>query len=447
MIRVPSSWYNIVPDLPRPLPPPRDPLSDDFSRIALLPKLFPAALLDQEFSAERFITIPPGILDTYKRLGRPTPLVRAEGLEKYLKTPARIYYKREDVSPTGSHKVNTSIAQAYYAKSENVKTLVTETSAGQWGSALALACALFGLECLVFMTRSSYFQKPLRRTLMSMYGARVVPSPSDMTEFGRRLLKEDPNHPGSLGIAISEAVEVVLNDDKAKYSLGSVLNFVTIHQTVIGLEVLAQLEELGEVPDIVVGCLGGGSNFSGISFPLIGKQLREGDFEKTEFVAVESQAAPKLTRGVYRYDHADTAGYLPMLKMYTLGKDYVPPPIHAAGLRYHAASPIVSLLVREGIVKAMAYSQAEVLKAAEIFTKTEGLIPAPETAHAIKHVIERARKCRQKGVEETIVFCFSGHGLLDLQVYDRSRVEKNQAGEILDHSVSAIIFPQLRREP
>jgi len=364
-----------------------------------------------------------------------------------LKTPARIYYKREDVSPTGSHKVNTSIAQAYYAKSENVKTLVTETSAGQWGSALALACALFGLECLVFMTRSSYFQKPLRRTLMSMYGARVVPSPSDMTEFGRRLLKEDPNHPGSLGIAISEAVEVVLNDDKAKYSLGSVLNFVTIHQTVIGLEVLAQLEELGEVPDIVVGCLGGGSNFSGISFPLIGKQLREGDFEKTEFVAVESQAAPKLTRGVYRYDHADTAGYLPMLKMYTLGKDYVPPPIHAAGLRYHAASPIVSLLVREGIVKAMAYSQAEVLKAAEIFTKTEGLIPAPETAHAIKHVIERARKCRQKGVEETIVFCFSGHGLLDLQVYDRSRVEKNQAGEILDHSVSAIIFPQLRREP
>jgi tryptophan synthase beta chain len=415
---IPKTWYNIVPDLPRSLPPPRDPEIDDFSRIELLPKLFPNVLLDQEFSAERFYSIPDDVLEAYRKIGRPTPLIRARGLEKYLETPAKIYYKREDLSPTGSHKVNTSIVQAYYAMFEGVKMLTTETSAGQWGSALSLACALFNLKCLVFMTRSSYLQKPYRKTLMNLYGAEVIPSPSDKTEIGRKLLKENPKHPGSLGIAISEAVEVALKEDDVKYAVGSVMNFVLLHQTVIGLELLYQLERAGENPDIIVGCMGGGSNFAGFSYPLIGKKLREEDFKETMFIAVESKASPKTTMGEYRYEHGDTAGYLPMFKMYTVGKDFVPPPIHAAGLRYHAAAPTLSLLVKEGIVKSVAYSQEEVLEAGRIFAKTEGIIPAPETAHAIKHVIEEALTCRRKHENKTIVFCFSGHGLLDLSAYE-----------------------------
>lgn len=418
MVSVPSKWYNIIPDLPKPLPPPRDPVSDNLSRVELLSRLFPSILLDQEFSAENYIDIPLQVLDAYKHIGRPTPLHRARSLERFLDTPARIYFKREDLNPTGSHKVNTSIAQAYYAKTENIDMLTTETSAGQWGSALALACALFNIKCLVFMTRSSYIQKPYRRTLMKLYGAEVVPSPSSRTGIGRKLLEGNPNHPGSLGIAISEAIEFALNNSNVRYAVGSVMNFTLLHQTVIGLEVVEQLEEIGEEPDVVVGCVGGGSNFSGFSYPLIGRRLRGECFKKTRFIAVESKASPKMTSGVYRYEHGDTAGYLPLLKMYTVGKDYIPPPIHAAGLRYHAVAPTLSLLVKEGLVKPIAYTQEEVLESAVVFARTEGLVPAPETAHAIRYVIEEALRCRRRGLRETLIFCFSGHGLLDLSAYE-----------------------------
>ncbi|MEM1565986.1 MAG: TrpB-like pyridoxal phosphate-dependent enzyme [Candidatus Bathyarchaeia archaeon] len=415
---IPNFWYNIVPDLPRPLPPPRDPEDDDcFSRVELLPKLFPSALLDQEFSAENYIPVPSEVLEAYEKIGRPTPLVRAKKLEKLLDTPAKIYFKREDLSPTGSHKVNTALAQAYYSKKENVEMLVTETSAGQWGSALAFACAMFNLKCLVFMTRSSYLQKPYRKTLMNLYGAEVVPSPSDRTEIGRKLLMENSEHPGSLGIAISEAVETATKSENVKYSVGSVMNFVLLHQTVIGLEAKKQLEELGETPDIVIGCVGGGSNFAGFSFPFIGDKLTKRELKNTRFVAVESKASPKITEGNYIYEHADTAGYLPMLKMFTVGRNYIPSPIHAAGLRYHAAAPTLSLLIKEGIVEKAAYTQEEVLEAAKIFARTEGIVPAPETAHAIKQVMVEALKCKQRNLHKTIVFCFSGHGLLDLSAY------------------------------
>lgn len=416
---IPKHWYNIVPDLPRPLPPPRDPEGDDrFSRIELLPKLFPSALLDQEFSAENYIPIPSEVIEAYRRIGRPTPIVRARGLEKFLETPAKIYFKREDMNPTGSHKVNTAIAQAYYSKRENVNMLVTETSAGQWGSALALSCAIFNLKCLVFMTRSSFIQKPYRKILMGLYGAEVVPSPSERTEIGRKLLEENPQHPGSLGIAISEAVETAIKNERTKYSVGSVMNFVLLHQTVIGLEAKEQLEEASEAPDIVIGCVGGGSNFAGFSFPFIGERLREGGLGGTRFIAVESKASPKMTEGNYIYEHADTAGYLPMLKMFTVGRNYIPSPIHAAGLRYHAAAPALSLLIKEGIVERAAYAQEEVLEAGRIFARTEGLVPAPETAHAIKQVIVEAVRCRRRNLQKTIIFCFSGHGLLDLGAYE-----------------------------
>ncbi|MEM2432648.1 MAG: TrpB-like pyridoxal phosphate-dependent enzyme [Candidatus Bathyarchaeia archaeon] len=416
---LPSHWYNIVPDLPKPLPPPRDPEDDYiFSRIELLPKLFPSELLDQEFTAERYIQIPGEVLDAYRRIGRPTPLVRAVNLERLLNTPARIYFKREDLSPTGSHKINTALAQAYYAKKEGVQMLTTETSAGQWGSALACACAMFDIRCLVFMTRSSYIRKPYRRILMKLYGADVVPSPSDRTEIGRRLLMENQEHPGSLGIAISEAVETCMKDGSAKYAVGSVMNFVLLHQTVIGLETMRQLEEIGEIPDVMIGCVGGGSNFSGFIFPFIGNRLKDGDFKNTEFIAVESKASPKMTEGSYIYEHGDTAGYLPMLKMYTVGRSYVPPPIHAAGLRYHAVAPILSLLIKEGLVKAVAYTQEEVLEAARVFARVEGIVPAPETAHAVKQAIVEAEHCRRRNLKKTIILCFSGHGLLDLSVFE-----------------------------
>ncbi len=415
MVEVPRSWYNVVPDLPRPLPPPMDPYIED-SRIGLLPKLFPRALIDQEFTAESSVEIPEGVRRAYARMGRPTPLVRAEGLEELLGVSARIYYKREDLSPTGSHKVNTALAQAYYAKEEGVEVLTTETSAGQWGSALALACSHFKVGCRVYMTRSSYQQKPYRRLLMELYGAEVVPSPSDRTSFGKSLLASNPNHPGSLGIAISEAVEDALNSGgKVKYAVGSVTNFVVLHQTVIGLEAMEQLKQLGEEPDLVVGCVGGGSNFLGLALPMIGCKLRGDGYRHTEFVAVESTASPKMTRGLYRYEHVDSAGVLPMLKMYALSKDHVPPPIHAAGLRYHAASPILSLLIKEGIIKPTAYSQGEVLEAGRLFARAEGLVPAPETAHAVRYVIDRVTKYGGDGT--VILFCFSGHGLLDLPSY------------------------------
>jgi len=412
---VPKYWYNILPDLPKPLPPPRLPDGSVPPR-SMFERLFPRSLVDQEISQERFIKIPEEIRETLISLGRPTPLIRARRLEQYLKTPARIYYKFEGVLPTGSHKVNTAVAQAYYNKIEGIERVSTETGAGQWGSALSLAGALFGLKVRVFMVRSSYEQKPYRRVLMELYGAEVISSPSNITKFGRSVLEKDPNNPGSLGIAISEAIEDVLSDEKARYSLGSVLNHVLLHQTIIGLEAKKQLEEIGErEPDYVVGCVGGGSNFAGLSYPFIHDRLR--GKSNTRFLAVEPKACPSLTRGVYTYDYGDTAGLTPLLKMYTVGHRYRVPPIHAGGLRYHGDAPTLCLLVAEKIIEAVAYHQTEIFEAGKIFARAEGIVPAPESAHAVKAVIDLALEVRKKNEEMVILFNLSGHGLLDLQGY------------------------------
>ena len=414
---IPRSFYNILADLPD-LPPPKHPeTGEPLGREAFYP-LFPKECVDQEFSTERYIPVPEELREMYIRIGRPTPLYRAVRLERRLRTPARIYYKREDVSPTGSHKLNTALAQAYYASKEGVEVLTTETGAGQWGSALSYATNAFGLKARVFMVRISYNQKPYRKYVMKLYGAEVVPSPSDRTEVGRRFLMEDPEHPGSLGIAISEAIEAAMTDQRAKYSLGSVLNHVLLHQTIIGQEVKAQLEAIDETPDVLIGCVGGGSNFAGLTFPFIGEVLR-GEADGYEIIAAEPKACPSLTEGEYRYDFGDTAKTTPLLKMYTLGSDFVPPPIHAGGLRYHGAAPTVSLLRHMGIVRPVAYAQEEVFEAARLFAEAEGLIPAPETAHAVKAAIDEALKAKERGEEKVIVFNFSGHGLLDLQGYSQ----------------------------
>ncbi len=412
---IPSSWYNIVPDLPEPLPPMKLPTGEPVEP-EMLEQIFTENAVRQEFSRERYIDIPVDLRLKYAELGRPTPLLRARNLEEYLETPAKIYYKYEGVTPTGSHKINTALAQAYYAKKEEVKRLVTETGAGQWGSALSLAGALMGVKVRVYMVRISYLQKPYRRTVMKLYGAEVYPSPSNMTETGRRLLAENPDHPGSLGIAISEAIEEAVKDPGTKYSLGSVLNHVLLHQTIIGLEAKRQLDEINEYPDIVIGCVGGGSNYAGLSYPFIHDKLRGSS--DTEFIAVEPVAAPSMTRGIYKYDYGDTAGLTPLIKMHTLGHDYIPPPIHAGGLRYHGVAPTLSILVKHGIVKPRAYRQTEVFEAARLFALKEGIIPAPESAHAVKAVIDEAVKAREKGREVTILFNLSGHGLLDLKGYE-----------------------------
>jgi tryptophan synthase beta chain len=406
---VPDRWYNIAADLPGVLPPPRDPDAGE-SRIALLRRILPSALIDQEFSAERWAPIPEEVREAYRRVGRPTPLLRAEGLERRLGVGVRIYYKYEGVLPTGSHKLNTAIAQAYYARADGAVEVATETGAGQWGMAVALAAALFGMRATVFMTRSSYLTKRQRLAFMRAYGAVVHPSPSEITEAGRRHYR--PDHPGSLGIAISEAVEYVLSGEGRKYLPGSVMEFVLLHQTVIGLEAVRQLPE---EPDVVVACVGGGSNFGGFAYPMIGARLRGEGFERARFVAAESSAAPKLSRGEYRYDFPDAVGTLPMIRMYTLGHDYVPPPVHAAGLRYHGAAPSLSLLRRLGIVEAVAYTQEEVMRAAILFARSEGVIPAPESAHAVKAVVDIARKLPPGSV---IAFNMSGHGLLDVDAYE-----------------------------
>ncbi len=412
MSGVPHYWYNIAVDLPRPIPPPIDPYEGD-SRIALLQRILPAELLDQEFTSLRYVPIPEEIRELYTRIGRPTPLRRAYGLERMLNRKVRIYYKFEGALPSGSHKLNTAIAQVYYAVREGAKEVVTETGAGQWGLAVSIAAALMNVRATIFMTRSSYYGKKMRRLLMRLYGATVYPSPSAVTESGRAALRESPDHPGSLGLAISEAIEYVLSGNDRKYVCGSVMNFVVLHQTVIGLETISQLPE---EPDLVVGCVGGGSNFGGFSFPMIGAKLRGEGFEKTRFLAVESAAAPKLTRGKYAYDFPDSGGFLPLIKMFTLGHKYVPPPIHAAGLRYHGAAPALSILVKEGIVEARAYTQEEVMEAAILFAKAEGIVPAPESAHAIKAVIDEAKRMPEGSV---IVFNLSGHGLLDQDFYER----------------------------
>ncbi|MET1100972.1 MAG: TrpB-like pyridoxal phosphate-dependent enzyme [Pyrodictiaceae archaeon] len=414
---VPKEWYNIVPELPEPLPPARRPDGSIVSP-ADLEAIFPRGLVELEFSTNSFIPIPEDVREAYLELGRPTPLLRARRLEEKLRTPAKIYYKYEGVLPTGSHKVNTAIAQAYYASREGVERLTTETGAGQWGSALALAGSLFDVKVRVYMVRVSYEQKPYRRILMQVYGAEVVPSPSRLTEVGRRILERDPDNPGSLGIAISEAIEdAIVNHDTTRYSLGSVLNSVLTHQSVIGLEAMKQLEMIGEEPPThLVGCVGGGSNFAGFTYPFIREKLR-GKLD-VEVIAVEPKAAPSMTRGAYRYDYGDSAGLTPLLKMHTLGHRYIPPPIHAGGLRYHGVAPSLSILVNHGIVRPVAYGQTEVFEAAVFFARAEGIVPAPESAHAVKAVIDLAREAKKKNEEMIIVFNLSGHGLLDLSGYE-----------------------------
>jgi len=414
---IPQCWYNIVPDLPKPLSPPINPMTREPVKAEELTAIFSRGVVEQEFSRERWIRIPEEVRETYT-LWRPTPLYRAIGLERALKTPAKIYYKYEGVSPPGSHKANTAVAQAYYAMKEGIKRLTTETGAGQWGSALAFGCMLFGLKATVYMVRSSYNQKPYRRVLMELWGADVHPSPSDNTRVGREFLKENPNHPGSLGIAISEAIEDALTRTDAKYSLGSVLNHVLIHQTVIGLEAKKQFELIDEYPDIIIGCVGGGSSFSGLFWPFYYDRVTGKAQKDVKFLAVEPTACPSITKGYYTYDHGDSARLTPMLKMYTLGHMFVPAPIHAGGLRYHGMAPTLSLLVKEGVVEARAYNQVEVFKAAHFFAKVEGFVPAPEPSHAIKAVMDEAIKCREAGEEKTILFLLCGHGYFDMQAFD-----------------------------
>ena len=413
---LPKQWYNILPDLPEPLPPPINPATGKPLSPSDLEPIFAKELIRQEMSQERWIPIPEEVLDVY-RIWRPTPLIRATRLEKYLGTPAHIYFKYEGESPPGSHKPNTAVAQAYYNMKEGVERLTTETGAGQWGSALAFATKMFGLKLTVYMVKISYQQKPYRAILMKTWGADVTPSPSDRTRVGRAILEKDPDNPGSLGIAISEAVEDAATHDNTKYSLGSVLNHVLMHQTVIGLEAIKQMEIAGEFPDIVIGCVGGGSNFAGISYPFYHLVVSGKAPKKVRFLAVEPTASPSMTKGVYTYDFGDTAQLTPLLKMYTLGHDFIPPPIHAGGLRYHGAAPTLSLLKKHGIFESVAYNQVEVFEAALTFARTEGIVVAPETAHAVKAVIDEALKAKEEGEEKVILFNLSGHGLLDLAAY------------------------------
>ena len=436
---IPTAWYNIQADLHEPLPPPLDPTTLKPIDPKLLERIFAKELIRQEVSTERYIKIPEEVLDAYLRLPRPTPLYRARRLEKFLKTPAKIYFKCENFSPTGSHKTNTAIAQAYYNKEQGIKRLVTETGAGQWGTALAFACTIFGLKCRIYMVRVSYQQKPGRRTIAQLYGAEMFPSPSDQTNFGRKLLKENPNHPGTLGIAISEAIEDTVTHEDTRYSLGSVLNHVLLHQTVVGLEAKKQFEIIGEYPDVVCGCIGGGSNYAGFCYPFMMDKLK-GKTE-TEFVACESKAVPHTTKGVYTYDFGDTAQLTPLLKMLTIGHGYACPPIHAGGLRYHGMAPSISYLIHKGYMRSIAYHQSEVFEAAQILAKTEGLIIAPETAHSLKFVIDEALRCRKAGKKKVIAMNYSGHGLLDLGAY-----EQFLAGKLVDYEPEKIEVPKIVKE-
>ncbi len=413
---LPKAYYNLKADLEELPKPPLHPGTGQPLDPKDLEVIFPKGFIAQEISVEREIPIPGEVREAYAQF-RPTPLVFASGLKKYLETPADIFYKYEGVSPTGSHKSNTALAQAYLASREGVRTLTTETGAGQWGSALAHAGALFDIEVKVFMVRASYRQKPGRITLMKLFGATVEESPSPFTDSGRAFYEKDPDHPGSLGIAISEAVELALkNQGTTKYSLGSVLDTVLMHQTVIGQEAVLQMDELGARPDLVVGCVGGGSNFSGLAFPYVRKRIK--DKADIRFLAVEPDACPSLTKGELRYDHGDASGLTPLLYMYTLGMGFVPPPIHAGGLRYHGMAPLVSHLVDKGIVEARAVSQPEVFEAARVFLRTEGILPAPESAHAVAAVIEEALAARKNGRKRTILFNLSGHGFLDMSAYE-----------------------------
>jgi tryptophan synthase beta chain len=427
--QMPTAWYNIQADLPQALPPVLHPgTGKPITPDDLLP-LFPLALIEQEVSQQRWIEIPDAVRSIYCQW-RPTPLYRGRRLEQALDTPAKIYYKYEGVSPSGSHKPNTAVAQAYYNKQAGVKKLTTETGAGQWGSSLAFAGALFGLDVLVYMVNVSYQQKPYRRALMESYGARVVASPSNETQAGRKILAEYPNSTGSLGIAISEAVEMAAADEQTKYALGSVLNHVLLHQTVIGQEALTQLEMAGDYPDIVIGCTGGGSNFAGIAFPFIGAKLR-GERD-VQVIAVEPAACPSLTRGKYAYDFGDTARLTPLTKMHTLGSGFVPEGIHAGGLRYHGMAPLVSHIVNLGLAESRAEYQLGCFAAGLTFAKAEGILPAPEANHAVKAAIDEALRCKEEGVSKTILFNLCGHGHFDMQAYI-----DYQAGQLVDTEYSA----------
>jgi len=426
--RLPETWYNIAADLSSLPPPPLHPATGQPIGPADLAPLFPMELIRQEVSTERAIPIPDEVRSIYSQW-RPTPLFRARRLERALDTPARIYYKYEGVSPAGSHKPNTAVAQAYYNKQEGVRRLVTETGAGQWGSSLAFAGALFGLEVEVFMVKVSYEQKPYRRALMETYGARVIASPSMETAAGRAILAQNPESTGSLGIAISEAVEVAVQRDDTRYALGSVLNHVLLHQTVIGQEAMIQMEMAGDYPDVVVGCTGGGSNFAGIAFPFIGAKLR-GE-RPLRVVAVEPAACPSLTKGKYAYDYGDTAHLTPLVKMHTLGSSFVPPGIHAGGLRYHGMAPLVSHLLEIGVIEAIAIQQLETFAAGVQFARTEGILPAPEANHAIAGVIHEALRCKEEGKSDVILFNLCGHGHFDLQAY-----MDYQAGKLRDYEYS-----------
>jgi tryptophan synthase beta chain len=421
---MPTAWYNLQADLPNPAPPLHPGTGQPIGPADLAP-LFPMALIEQEVSTERWIEIPEEVQAVY-RLWRPTPLYRARRLEKALGTPARIFYKYEGTSPAGSHKPNTAVAQAYYNKQEGIKRLTTETGAGQWGSALAMACAFFGLELKVYMVKVSYEQKPYRRALMEAWGATCVPSPSTDTESGRRILAADPNSRGSLGIAISEAVEVAAGDPEVRYALGSVLNHVLLHQTVIGQEAQKQLAMADAEPDIIIGCAGGGSNFAGLSFPFVREKLQG---KEIRIVAVEPAACPTLTRGVYAYDFGDTGQMTPLLKMHTLGHSFMPAAIHAGGLRYHGMAPLVSLLYEQGLIEAVALPQTKVFEAAVQFARTEGLVPAPESAHAVRAAIDEALRCKETGEAKTILFGLSGHGNFDMAAY-----EAYFAGQLMDYA-------------
>jgi len=411
---IPKDWYNIIADLPEPPPPVLHPGTHEPVGPDDLAPLFPMSLIMQEVSGERYLEIPEPVRDIYKQW-RPSPMFRARRLEKALDTPAKIYYKYEGVSPAGSHKPNTAVPQAFYNAEAGIKKITTETGAGQWGSSMAFAGAFFDIEVQVYMVKVSYQQKPYRRALMESFGANCYASPSDRTQTGRAILEQDPDSPGSLGIAISEAVEVAAQNDDTKYALGSVLNHVLLHQTVIGQEAIKQMEMAGDYPDIVIGCAGGGSNFAGIAFPFLGAQLRGG--KSVRAIAVEPAACPSMTRGQYAYDFGDTGNLTPLTKMHTLGSSFVPPGFHAGGLRYHGMSPLVSHAKELGLLEAVAYHQTPCFEAAVTFARSEGIIPAPETSHAVKGAIEEAMRCKREGKAETILFNLSGHGHFDMAAY------------------------------
>jgi tryptophan synthase beta chain len=433
---IPEKWYNIQSDMPNKTLPPLHPGTKQPVGPEDLAPIFPMELIKQEVSSERWIEIPDEVREVYK-MWRPSPLYRAYSFEKLLDTPAKIYYKYEGVSPAGSHKPNTAVAQAYYNKKEGVKKLTTETGAGQWGSALSFACQIFGIELEVFMVKISYEQKPYRKSMMNTWGAQVFSSPTDKTQSGKKILAEDPNSPGSLGIAISEAIERAATNDDIKYSLGSVLNHVLMHQTVIGLEAIKQMEIAGDFPDIVIACFGGGSNFAGISFPFLGLNFRGG--KKVRCITAEPASCPKLTKGEFRYDFGDTIGLTPLIPMYTLGHTFVPEPIHAGGLRYHGAGAIVSQLLKDKLIEAQAFHQLECFDAAVKFARTEGIIPAPESSHAIASVVKEALIAKEEGTPKTILFNLSGHGYFDMSAYDDYFNGKLKVHELSDEELHAAL--------